>query len=76
MRRYLYLAYQGTSATVHEHGSDGEAINAWQDWALSESSSDATLMWLPTDTGEATILATCADGEVSDTSDWGESTEG
>ncbi len=64
---YLYLSYEGTSATTHTHTGDQQALKAWRRWALTNSSAEAKLYRLPKRKGNATLLATCADGEVSRT---------
>lgn len=63
---YLFLSYQGTSAVTRKYpeGMSTFVIEEFEEWALANSSAEAKLYRLPKFEGDATLLATCADGEV------------
>ena len=60
--KYLYVAFEASSITVHEHDFDVDAYRHWRKWARSWSSKDANLYRLAEPRCEH--LASCGDGEV------------
>lgn len=61
---YIFVSYEGTGACIKHFSSEEEAVEAFTDWALAESSAHAALF-----DAHGRALAGCADGEISTSED-------
>lgn len=61
---YIFVSYEGTGACIKRFSSEEEAVEAFTDWALAETSAHAVLF-----DAHGRALAGCADGEISTSED-------